>query len=59
MGPAEDPSSVVDDDLFVLGVEGVAVVDASIIPIIPRAGTNLTAMMIGERAGQRLLASAP
>ena len=42
--------SVVDPELRVAGVEGLRVVDASVIPRIPGANTNATAIMIGERA---------
>ena len=48
MGPDED--SVVDPRLRVRGVEGLRVADTSIIPRIPRANTNATAMMIGDKA---------
>ena len=40
---------VLDPHLRVLGVEGLRVCDASILPDIVRANTNLTAMMVGER----------
>ncbi len=39
-----------------LGVEGLSVVDASVIPAIPRANTHLTAVMIAERAASFLVA---
>ena len=42
--------SVVDPELRVAGVAGLRVVDASVIPRIPGANTNATAIMIGERA---------
>ena len=50
MGPSSDDGAVVDDQLRVHGVEGLRVVDASVIPVIPRANTNLTCIAIGERA---------
>ena len=50
MGPASDAMAVVDSALKVHGLEGLRVADASIMPNIPRANTNLTAIMIGERA---------
>jgi choline dehydrogenase len=50
MGPAGDPLAVVDQRLRVHGVDGLAVVDASVMPTIPRAPTNLTCMAIAERA---------
>ena len=49
MGPASDPGAVVDAQCRVHGVEGLRVVDASIMPEIVRANTNLTCIMIGER----------
>jgi choline dehydrogenase len=49
MGPASDPLAVVDQYGKVHGLEGLRVVDASIMPDCPRANTNVTTMMIGER----------
>jgi len=49
MGPAGDPLAVVDQHGRVHGLEGLYVADASIMPNIPRANTNLTCIMIGER----------
>jgi choline dehydrogenase len=49
MGPDNDPTAVVDQYCRVRGVEGLRVVDASIMPNIVRANTNLTCIMIGER----------
>ena len=50
LGVADDPRSVVGPDLGVLGTRNLTVADSSIIPIIPRANTNLASMMIGYRA---------
>lgn len=52
MGPAGDPAAVVDSTGRVHGVAGLAVADASIMPTIPRANTNLPAIMIGERLAE-------
>ncbi len=49
MGPASDSSAVVDPAGRVHGVEGLYVVDASIMPTIPRANTNLPTLMLAER----------
>ena len=49
MGPASDPLAVVDQYGKVHGVHGLRVADASIMPDCPRANTNVTTMMIGER----------
>ena len=50
MGPASDPEAVVDQYCQVRGVEGLRVIDASVMPEIPRANTNATTIMIAERA---------
>jgi len=49
MGVADDEGAVVDARCRVHGIEGLRVVDASIMPAIPRANTNLPCIMIGER----------
>ena len=59
MGDPSDPGTVVGPGLDVLGVSGLSVADSSILPVIPRANTNLTSMMIGHRAAQLLLAASP
>ncbi len=55
MGRAGDPRTVVDPACRVLGVGGLRVVDASVIPEIPRANTNLTTIMIAEKAADAIL----
>jgi choline dehydrogenase len=54
MGAPDDPRTVVDPDCRVLGVEGLRVIDGSIMPEVPRANTNLTCMLIGEHMAERL-----
>ena len=54
MGDAADPRTVVDPRCRVLGVEGLRVVDASVMPEIPRANTNLTTIMIAEAMAERI-----
>lgn len=49
MGPASDKMAVVDQKLRVHGMDNLWVADASIMPTVVRANTNLTAIMIGER----------
>ena len=49
MGPASDPTAVVDQFGRVHGLTHLRVVDASIMPDCIRANTNVTTMMIGER----------
>ena len=48
-GRADDPLAVVDPAGRVYGVGGLRVADASVMPAITRANTNLTAIMIGEK----------
>jgi choline dehydrogenase-like flavoprotein len=51
MGPDTDPMAVVDQYCRVKGVQGLSVVDASVMPRIPRSGgAHATVIMIGERA---------
>lgn len=50
MGSKQDPRSVVDERLRVIGVTGLRVADASIMPNIVRGNLNAATMMIGERA---------
>ena len=42
--------AVVDSELRVIGVQGLRVADASIMPTVPGANTNASAIMIGEKA---------
>jgi len=58
MGPEKDPMAVVDQYGRVRGVEGLRVADASIMPNIVRANTNLTCIMIGERVADWMRAEA-
>jgi choline dehydrogenase len=53
-----DPDSVVDPQLRVRGVEGLRVVDASVIPALPRGHTNWPTAMVAERAATMLRAAA-
>lgn len=49
MGVPEDEGAVVDGQCRVHGIEGLRVVDASVMPTVPRANTNLPCIMLGER----------
>ncbi|HET6471610.1 MAG TPA: FAD-dependent oxidoreductase [Pseudomonadales bacterium] len=54
MGPASDALAVVDERGCCRSIDGLVVADASIMPFVPRANTNLTCIMIGEHIGERL-----
>ena len=49
MGPPTDPEAVVDHRLRVYGVQGLRVIDASIMPTICSGNTNAPVIMIGEK----------
>lgn len=49
MGAPEDPESVVDPFLRVIGVDGLRVIDCSVMPYIVSGNTNAPAIMVGEK----------
>ena len=55
MGSPDDPSAVVDPSCRFIGIDNLFVVDASIMPVIPRANTHFAAVMIAERAASFLI----
>lgn len=57
MGSGEN--AVVDPDLRVRGVESLRVVDASVMPVVPRGNTNAPTIMIAERAADLLRGHPP
>lgn len=59
MGPADDPSAVVDATGAVHGVDGLYVADASIMPAITRGNINLPIAMIGARIAAGILGRQP
>lgn len=54
IGVADDPEAVVDERLRVIGLTGLRIADASIIPQTPSANTCAAAMMVGERAADMI-----
>ncbi len=56
IGRVDDPRAVVDSDAKVIGVEGLRVVDASIMPAVISANTMLTTVMAGEKIADAIKA---
>ena len=55
MGPESDPTAVVDHRLRVRGIDGLRVIDASIMPAMLSANLNAATMMIGEKGADLVL----
>ena len=58
MGLASDPLAVVDERLRVIGVEGLRVADASVMPTITSGNTNTPTLMIAEKGARMILEDA-
>jgi choline dehydrogenase len=58
MGTDNDPMAVVDDRLRVRGLEGLRVIDASVMPTMPSGNINAPVIMVAERGAEMLLADA-
>ena len=59
MGDAGDPMAVVDPETRVIGVDGLRVVDTSIMPQVTTGNLNGPAIMIGEKASDMILGRDP
>ena len=59
MGPASDSMAVVDDQLRVHGLEGLRIIDASIMPRMISANLNAATMMIAEKGADLILGRTP
>ncbi|MEZ6000480.1 GMC family oxidoreductase [Hyphomonas sp.] len=56
MGRLDDPMAVVDQDLRVIGVEGLRVIDASVMPTITSGNTNTPTIMIADKVSREMTA---
>lgn len=54
IGRADNPAAVVDPSCRVYGIDGLRVIDASVMPRIPSANTNLPTIMVAERAAEMI-----
>jgi choline dehydrogenase len=59
MGRAEDPLAVVDPETRVIGVDGLRVVDSSIMPRITTGNLNAPTIMLAEKAADHILGRPP
>jgi choline dehydrogenase len=57
MGPVADPCAVVDGELRVHGIDGLRVIDASVMPTITSGNTNAPTLMIAEKGAQLVRAA--
>lgn len=55
MGRADDPGSVVDPSLHLIGCTNIRVADASVMPEIVAGNTNAPIMMIVENASDQIM----
>jgi choline dehydrogenase-like flavoprotein len=59
MGTEIDPLAVVDQRLRVIGLDGLRVIDASVMPTITSGNTNTPTIMIADKGAQVVLSDAP
>lgn len=59
IGAPDDPLAVVDPELRVIGVEGLRVIDSSVMPSITTGNLNAPTIMIGEKGADLVLGKPP
>ena len=55
IGAADDPMAVVDSELRVIGIDGLRVVDSSVMPSVTTGNLNAPSIMIGEKGADHIL----
>jgi choline dehydrogenase len=55
IGALDDPMAVVDSELRVIGIEGLRVVDSSVMPSVTTGNLNAPSIMIGEKGADHIL----
>jgi choline dehydrogenase-like flavoprotein len=55
MGKVDDPMAVLDSKLKVIGMQGLRVIDASSMPVVPNTNTNAPTMMVAEKGADEIL----
>ena len=58
MGLASDPLAVVDERLRVRGIQGLRVIDASVMPTITSGNTNTPTIMIADKGAAMVIEDA-
>ena len=58
MGTAEDPLAVVDERLVVRGLQGLRVIDASVMPTMPSGNINAAVLMVAEKGAEMMIEDA-
>ena len=59
MGRRDDPMAVVDPEARVIGIEGLRVVDSSIMPSITTGNLNAPTIMLAEKLADRVRGGSP
>jgi len=59
MGEESDPTTVVTPNLKVKGINGLRVIDASVMPILIRGHTNAPTMMLAEKGADLIKSDYP
>jgi choline dehydrogenase-like flavoprotein len=59
MGRSDDPDAVVDPQCRLIGLSGLRIIDASIMPCVPSANTNLPTIMLAEKAADLIATREP